>query len=135
MTKLFVIGLDSTNGHFVDFQNTVESYKTWCDENGKEFFGELETDFDLDFISLSDFGDSEFNFVCFNDLEALKNVEYSEKKLVVKVIYDIDSFENHDSILDYLKSQFNYLEYPLSSDSGSQETIKFEDFIKVNCTV
>lgn len=135
MTKLFVIGLDGKNGHFGDFQNTVDSYESWCNESGKIFFEDLQNDFDLDFINLSDFDDSEFNFVCFDDLEALKNVEYSEKKFVVIVIYDIDSFENNDSILNYLKSHFNYLEYPLSSDSGVHEIINFEDFIKNNCAV
>lgn len=141
MTKLFVIGLNSTNGHFEDFQNSVDSYKNWCDETGKdEFFGDLVEDFDLDFVSLNEVTDNENeNFDCFDDLlELLKcneNCRLYKKKFVVTVIYDIDSFKNYDFIINYLKSDFNYLEYPLSSDSGILEMIKFEEFIKVNCTL
>lgn len=142
MAKLFVIRLNTTNGYFQEFQYSVEAYEEWCDETGRdEFFGDLVVDFDLDFVSLYEVTGNEYDedFDCFDDLlEVLKSYENSsfyKKKFVVSVIYDIDSFKNYDSIINFLKSDFNYLEYPLSSDTGFTELIKFEEFIKVNCTL
>ncbi|MEY3255708.1 MAG: hypothetical protein RLZZ29_839 [Cyanobacteriota bacterium] len=134
MAKLYVIGLDATEGHFEDFQNFIESYQNWCFENESSFFGQLDDDYDLDFISLANFHDSDI-FDSFQDIEGLKDVAWSEKKAVVYVVYDVDGFENYDAIQNYLKSNFNYLEYPLSSFSGSEEVFKFEQFVKTNCTV
>ena len=134
MAKLYVIGLDATEGHFEDFQNFIEAYQNWCSENESSFFGQLDDDYDLDFISLANFHDSDI-FDSFQDLEDLKDVRWSEKKAVVIVIFDVDGFENYDAIQRYLKNNFNYLEYPLSSFSESEEVYKFEQFVKSNCAV
>jgi hypothetical protein len=135
MAKLYVIGLDATEGHFEDFQNFIESYQNWCSENESSFFGQLDDDYDLSFISLENFQSDSSIFDSFQDLEDLKDVQWSEKKAVVIVIYDVDGFENYDAIQRYLKNNFNYLEYPLSSFSGSEEVYKFEQFVKTNCAV
>jgi hypothetical protein len=134
MAKLYVIGLDATDGHFEDFQYTIETYQNWCSENDDSFFGQLDDDYDLDFISLANFHDSDI-FDSFQDIEALKDVRWSEKKAVVVVIFDVDGFENYDAIHRYLKNNFNYLEYPLSAFSESEEIYKFEQFVKTNCAV
>lgn len=134
MAKLYVIGLDATEGHFEDFQNTIESYQNWCSENESSFFGQLDDDYDLDFISLANFHDSDI-FDSFQDIEGLKDVAWTEKKAVVYVVYDVDGFENYDAIQRYLKNNFNYLEYPLSPSSESEEVVKFEQFVKINCAV
>ena len=135
MAKLYVIGLDATEGHFEDFQNFIESYKIWSEEENEYFFGELEDDYDLSFISLENFQSDSDIFDSFQDIEALKDVQWSEKKAVVIVIFDVDGFENYDAIHRYLKNNFNYLEYPLSSFSESEEVYKFEQFVKTNCAV
>jgi hypothetical protein len=135
MAKLYIVGLDATEGSFEDFQNTIESYKIWSEEENEYFFGELEDDYDLSFISLENFQSDSSIFDSFQDIEDLKDVQWSEKKAVVIIIYDVDGFENYDAIQRYLKNNFNYLEYPLSPSSESEEVYKFEQFVKTNCAV
>jgi hypothetical protein len=133
VSKLFIIGL--VNNGYDDFENLIQDYVNWSDENGKETFETL-TDFDLDFLSLDNFwGDLKNNVVnCFEDIDGLKTNLYEGCLPQVYVICDIFSFDNSDVIVDKLRREFNYFEYKLSNNPG-EDVFNLEEFIKNNCTV